>query len=232
MANPPLPAGGLRASAAVPDPKSQWCPRCAEPNPPGFVWCRACKEPLRLAGDAPAGANRIALFAIGGVLLLAIGMVFGSRLSRSAPDHDPAVAAPVPSSPPTTGSRRALRESMEKWSRSATTPPAGTATDPAPGETVVSADEPTPSFSGNDPSASPAPPLVTMEDVRVRREGDDTVYTMQVRHGDRVYPVTVRGRVHLSPEGIRFEPTSVETGELPVDPAEIERQLREMRPGR
>lgn len=232
MANPPLPTGGLRASAPVPDPKSQWCPRCAEPNPPGFVWCRACKEPLRLAADRPAGGNRIALFAVGGVLLLAIGMVFGSRLSRPAPVNDPGAASPASPAPDPASSRRALRESMEKWSRSATAPPAGTATsEPSSGEPVASPDAPVLASTAA-PSAEPGPPLVSMEDVRVRREGDDTVYTMQVRHGDRVYPVTVRGRVHLSPEGIRFEPTSVETGDLPVDPAEIERQLREMRPGR
>lgn len=232
MANPPFPAGGLRASEPVPDPRSQWCPRCAEPNPPGFVWCRACKEPLRPAADRPAGGNRIAFLAIGGVLLLAIGMVFGSRLSRPAAESDPGGASPPSSTPPPASSRRALRESMEKWSRSATAPPAGTA-DPAspPGEPGVSPGGPVLAAT-SESSAGPAPPLVSMEDVRVRREGDETVYTMQVRHGDRVYPVTVRGRVHLSPEGIRFEPTTVETGDLPVDPAEIERQLREMRPGR
>jgi len=241
VANPPARRTGSIPSSAP----TIFCPHCAEPNPPGFVWCKICKESLTLPPPERAPiltTANLSKFLIAGAVLGGMAIFFLTR----GKEPPPAAAAPSTSSVDPDAARNALKRSLEAFNRAASSsappprapapsssndwldraPPADPNQDPffAPSDgkgSTIRSPFAASSAAGHPGSALPiAPPSVT-----IRQEGNETVYEMKVRMPDGEHTVRISGQFESTPEGRQFVPSNVDTGGLPIDPEAIKRQL-------
>ncbi len=210
------------------------CPTCAEPNPAGFVWCRSCKGAMKLSPSRKWPLPPAAIFFGVAAILFVLAIVFGGGRADS-----PRTALPAPASGAGSAAldpaaaRKALKDSLDGWKRAAERPASGTpdappstapSMEPSRGPSTSPLPPAAADSAPSQPPASPAP--VSVEGVKVERDGDRTTYEIRMRQGDKVYPVRIEGRVEVQDGMPHFVPTSVDTGGMPIDPEELKKLLQ------